>query len=199
MIGNFANGAATAAMSYALSSVASDGGGQRSSQSDVMSMSDQEMDAYIEAQYGDQLNLNTDMLLAECIGCMAQDRLYRSHFSGNATEADLMGLHRAQGAGVLTGLSLMGPGGFARMTYWGARTARAWSRSLGPSSRIFGTRYYRNGRNAGLLNGNKTLRVGWSYNQKTTGRLHFTVHRGVFHLDKYYDPISIRPPRVPGR
>jgi len=104
-------------MSYAFGSIARNDRGGSSGQSDLMSMSDQELDAYIESQYGDQLNLDTDMLLAECGACMAQDRMHRAYFAGDATEADLMNLYSAQARGAMWGIGGVGFGAGARGLY----------------------------------------------------------------------------------
>lgn len=94
----FANGAATAAMSYAFGSLASNGGGDSSGQSDLMSMSDQELDTYIKSQYGDQLNLDTDMLLAECGACMQNTRMERAYLAGSISAEELQSFYSIRGS-----------------------------------------------------------------------------------------------------
>jgi len=66
-------------------------------------------------------------------------------------------------------------------------------RFLGPTGPIFGTRYFRGAKGPGILNGSK-IRLGWSYNEKTN-KLNFSFRIGKWHSDKYFNPLSIDPPR----
>ncbi len=107
----FANGAVTAAMSYALSSLGNRE--RRSTENDPSTISDAEILAQLEASGFYDL----DTALAECGGCMAQDRMHRAYLAGNATQADLMGLYRAQAEGALLGLSIIS-GGYGVRALW---------------------------------------------------------------------------------
>lgn len=88
--------------------------------------------------------------------------------------------------GVEAGATLWGAGKVAK----GATTAAG--RFLGPKGPIFGNSYYRGAGNSGLLNHGK-VRIGWSYNEKT-GRLNFSLRVGKWHSDKYWNPLSVKPP-----
>ena len=72
-----------------------------------------------------------------------------------------------------------------------AATASA-GKFLGPKGPVFGTSFFRGRGQSGILNRTK-IRLGWSYNQRTD-RLNFSLRVGKWHSDKYFNPISIKPP-----
>jgi len=123
----FANGAVTAAMSFSFGELAR-GSATGNEQADLLSMSDEEIDALIASQFDEEAVLDSDFLLAECGGCIQQDIMQREFLAGRITEADLLDFHTAQGAGALIGLGGLGGAGVAIGT---ARAVGSGVRALG--------------------------------------------------------------------
>jgi len=154
--GKFANGAVTAAMSFSFGQLA-----QRSAtgneQTDLLSMSDEELDALIASQFDDEAFLNRDFLLAECGGCIQQDIMQREFLAGRITEDQLLRFHTAQGVGAAIGLSAH------PAIRFGVPAARAsltgLGRFLGPRGPIFGDTAFGAARQ-GILNHGR-LRIGF--------------------------------------
>jgi len=79
-------------------------------QTDLLSMSDEEIDALIASRLDEEAFLNGGFLLAECGGCIQQDIMQREFLAGRITEAQLLDFHAAQASGAITGLSLISGG-----------------------------------------------------------------------------------------
>ncbi len=183
--GKFANGAVASAFGFAFSANTSQGSSEVDSK-DWLEMTYEEQVAHLESKGF----YETDTMLAECIGCAAQDRWIRALGAGQITEDQYWANFNAQGSGALTALSMLVPGGgFARATQLGFRAGRNLARGLGPYSRAFGTSYYRGRGLAGFLN-NRSIRIGWSFNAKTN-ELNFVLRIGKSHSDRIFNPISM--------